>query len=336
MCREQKQKARKGCKLAALKVATCNLQTTPKNNLKDKIQQRKIKKRYFLYFCTSTKNIFEMGKITVKHYLNTKIIKKDNKGNELFPVFIMVIFDRMTIRKASITKALLNEKEFNNKKSSQRNIFKKLEYEENLIYRIVEQFKNDSETKTISRNFLNFSRFFSYTSKNENLNLLNSYINFYTIGFCEIINKHISSLLNTEISKKLDNSFNFSENEEIKNDIIEVLKDCNVFAGYPQNTFLFNNVSEVGKKLLFLEFCYNRFGDKKGDEIGFFDIPLFEWFLNFEKIGKEYKNFVLNNEEIISESKKIDIDLNKEVENFQLNEIKSIINDPLFYEKYRI
>ena len=29
--------------------------TTQKNNLKDKKQQRKIKKRYFLYFCTSTK-----------------------------------------------------------------------------------------------------------------------------------------------------------------------------------------------------------------------------------------------------------------------------------------
>lgn len=279
-----------------------------------------------------------MGKITVKHFLNTRANPvKDEKGNDTYPVFIMVIYDRMTIRKQSfiIKPSRLSEIDFNNKTYS-KTTKKGLEYETKLINKIVEKFKNDTENKTIIKDFLNFNSRYSYTSTNENLNVFNSYINFYMFYFCDVLYKHIYDFTDNEISKKLSNSFDFTDNEDIKNEIIENLKDSDLFASYPRSTFLFNNVSENGKKLLFLELCYNRFADQREKKTGSFDIPLCEWLFEFSTLIKEYQKYVLNNDEIISESKKLNIDLENEVKNYQQKELENILFNPLFVEKYRI
>ena len=85
-----------------------------------------------------------MGKITVKHYLNTRVApKKDERGNDTYPIFFMIIFNRMTIRKETIILRLFNrvtEEDFNNKTYS-KIIKAGLNYELNLIYKIVEKFE---------------------------------------------------------------------------------------------------------------------------------------------------------------------------------------------------
>ena len=155
-----------------------------------------------------------MGKITVKHYLNTRVApKKDERGNDTYPIFFMIIFNRMTIRKETIILRLFNrvtEEDFNNKTYS-KIIKAGLNYELNLIYKIVEKFEKDTENNTVSKKFLNFDYSYSYSSKNQNLNLLNSYINFYSSAFIPVIFRYVDDIISKELEKKLDDIFNFKD-----------------------------------------------------------------------------------------------------------------------------
>lgn len=330
MCREQKQTACKGCKLPALKVATCNLQTT----LKIKKRQRKIKKRYFLYFCTSTKNIFEMGKITVKHYLNTKEDYIDLKGNKLHPIYIMIIFNRMTIRKRSIHLiefTATTEKEFN-EKSYSKFIKEQLEYEETLIYKIVEKFKNDFENNCISKNFLNFNSKQSYRSKNENLNLLNSYLNYYTSKADIFVLRFESKEVEKDLVSTFEKALNFSRSKKLLNNILDIVDDTSDMLDiFPYFAFRYDNISERGKKLMFLNHCFREFYMYRKQ--GY--CALYEMFFEFDEIEKEYRKSLSKNK-LIKEVVEVNgFDLENEI-NFQLSEIKKLFHDPLFYEKYRI
>ena len=280
-----------------------------------------------------------MGKITVKHYLNTRVApKKDERGNDTYPIFFMIIFNRMTIRKETIILRLFNrvtEEDFNNKTYS-KIIKAGLNYELNLIHKIVEKFEKDTENNTVSKKFLNFDYSYSYSSKNQNLNLLNSYINFYSSAFIPVIFRYVDDIISKELEKKLDDIFNFKDYEDNKFYIIEILKDSPLLDGFPKNKFLFNNISERGKRTIFLDFCYSRFAEKREAKTGYYDTTLFEWFLDFDKIKKEYVNFVLRDKEIIRESQIAGINLEQEVKKYQLEELKNIISDPNFIEKYKI
>lgn len=278
-----------------------------------------------------------MGKITVKHFLNTRANPiKDEKGNEMFPIFIMVIYDRMTIRKRSIHLSdffSVTEKDFENKKYS-KSIKNMLEYEKDLIYKVVDRFKNDIENNCVSKNFLNFNSKNSYTSENENLNLLNSYINYYTARAEFYIILYSGRATSRELEANIEKSLDFSQNKSLLKKILNIVNenDFSEWADiFPYDTFMYNNISEQGKKIMFLQYCFSNFVTYRKTEY----CALYEWFYEYDKVAKEYKKAISKNEEILEVAQANNFDLEKEL-NFQLLEIKKLFSDPLFHEKYKV
>ncbi|GIM61295.1 hypothetical protein CAPN008_13450 [Capnocytophaga canis] len=213
---------------------------------------------------------------------------------------------------------------------------KAIEHEQNILYKIVEKFKHDKESNTLTNNFLYFNKSYAYTSKNEDLNILNSYINYYTTYTHEAIINEIYKNIKTELTEKLKNTFDFSDNENLIDEILDLFHKNDVFAGIPYDDFLQKNISEHAKKLLFLQFCLSEFQSNRELKTGVWFISLFEWLFEFDKMAREYKKFVSKDTETINTAQKIGIDIDETMINLHLNEIKKVIFDPLFYEKNRI
>ncbi|WP_172917288.1 hypothetical protein [Capnocytophaga canis] len=278
-----------------------------------------------------------MGKITAKHFLNVRAVPRIEKNQNKFPLFFMVVFNRMTIRRMSIflENQYFSEKDFETQKIDKTQK-KAIEHEQNILYKIVEKFKHDKESNTLTNNFLYFNKSYAYTSKNEDLNILNSYINYYTTYTHEAIINEIYKNIKTELTEKLKNTFDFSDNENLIDEILDLFHNNDVFAGIPYDDFLQKNISEHAKKLLFLQFCLSEFQSNRELKTGVGFISLFEWLFEFDKMAREYKKFVSKDTETINTAQKIGIDIDETMINLHLNEIKKVIFDPLFYEKNRI
>ncbi|PTD14369.1 hypothetical protein [Flavobacterium columnare] len=285
-----------------------------------------------------------MSKITVKHFLNTRLKPEIENNVEKYPVFCMILFNRHTIIKKSITFLKLSKEEFENKKFSGK--FKKqielsLNYELGLIYRIVKIFAFDKDKNKISNNFLNFDSRFSYKSKNKELNQLNSYLNYYVSNVNEAISNFIyKENVIIEFKSKIDSVFNFENNNDIKESIIEVFGNAEIFASdwdsESKMLFLKNNISSEKLELVFLDYCFEEFETYlENKKTGYWCIPLFEWLFNFNEISKSYEQFILKDEKIKEFSEKMDIKITSSIIKNQLKIIKNITFDNEFHLKYR-
>ncbi|PDS23552.1 hypothetical protein [Flavobacterium branchiophilum] len=284
----------------------------------------------------------KQSKITVKHYLNDRLKPEIENGVEKYPVFCMIIFNRHTIRRKSITFLKLSINEFENKAYQgkyKKQIDLSLKYEIDIFNRIVEKFAIDLDKKNVSNKFLNFDSRYTYTSKNNELNQLNSYLNYYLSNIKEALSRYVyNENVIFEFKEKLEKVFNFGTKSEIKQDIIELLGNAEIFASdwdFDENVmFLKNNISEKSMELVFLTFCFEQFENYYETKItGFWCVPIFEWIFNYNETAKNYINFTKSNTKIIEFSKKIEIKFNENIILKQLETIKHIANDKDFHIK---
>ena len=85
-------------------------------------------------------------KITVKHYLNTRLKPNIEDNVPEYPIYISITYDRMNLRIPSNIHWTCSINNFE-KKNLYFNGLKKMEYENNLIVRCVELFRDDENLK---------------------------------------------------------------------------------------------------------------------------------------------------------------------------------------------
>lgn len=286
----------------------------------------------------------KISKITVKHFLNERLKPEIEKGVEKYPVFCMILFNRHTIIKKSITHIRLTKNEFESKKylgKHKRQIDLSLKYEVDLLTRIIEVFAVAKEKNSLSNNYLNFDSRFAYKSKNNELNQLNSYLNYFVTNINEVVEGYVyDENIKIEFSNKLEKTFDFSNSIHLKSQIINVLNEAEIFASDwsndENNIFLKNNLTEHSRSLLFLSFCLEQIERYYETKItGYWCIPIFEWQYNLEEVSKNYKNYILTNPDILEFANKIDVKFNQNTIEKHLEILKKLTLDSLFSIKKR-
>jgi hypothetical protein len=154
-----------------------------------------------------------MSKITIKHYLNTRLKPEIDDKIKIYPIYLSITFDRMNIRTPSNlkngTETQITEKDFLKNKIDKAILFK-MNYEIDLIKRSVENFKTDEKLNQLRNDYKLLYGIHNYKSKNERLNILNSYIDYQTHPIFGVV----SSFLESELKKVF--------NEKISKDLIDL------------------------------------------------------------------------------------------------------------------
>ncbi len=97
-----------------------------------------------------------MNKITVKHYLNTKLkpeIDYDENNNiiKCYPLYVSITVKSKTIRFRSSINTEISETEFENIHIENQSTFENIKREKQIYTMIVERFLNDTENKEIKK-----------------------------------------------------------------------------------------------------------------------------------------------------------------------------------------
>ncbi|WP_434981546.1 hypothetical protein [Daejeonia sp. YH14] len=215
-----------------------------------------------------------MGKITVKHYLN-KRLKPDNNGNDkIYPLYLSILYDRMSIRTPSAINAIwedLTEKDFENKKFRKELLFK-MKYEINLIERSVKKFIEDENVRQLRKDLGKVYPGKKYRSKNERLNILNTYIDYYTHSIFDVVSNELLKRIRNAVLNKLSNNFN-------ELDLFDEYKLQDLF--YYNNPVLYNIIVKynLGKEYELYFIIWSRFHDYlsvQGKKYGY-DMPYIDW-----------------------------------------------------------
>jgi len=256
-----------------------------------------------------------MGKITVKHYLN-KQLKPEKDGEELYyPLYVSITVKSKNIKRRShlmhdITESNLHDNLFDFPETKNQ-----LNYEVNLLTRIVKLYINDIEKKTVNKHLIYFRPSKGYNSKDDFINLLNAYIDFYSDSIFLAISAYCTNEIENEVYNKLTNVFNLSDQNEAR----EMFKYESHDLLSQEAEFIYNNLSSQSIELLVLRERLRSFLAPYFIKTGY-DIPLIDWiekviqsdlriFLSTYKRKPEYyvlKGFVIDSNLINKYIKVID------------------------------
>ncbi len=257
-----------------------------------------------------------MKKITVKHYLNNQL-KAEIDGNELYyPLYVSITVSSKNIRRKSKLTDWITVDDFNNNLKQEKETFRRLNYEADLIYRIVKLYILDNEKETVNYNLMNFFTAKGYNSKDKFINGLNAYIDYYSNSIFDAIEWYCTNEIEKEIYNKVSGVFNISTQKDVR-DIFQY-KSVN-----GEIDFIYNNVSKDNIELLVLRERLRSFLAPYSIKTGY-DIPLKDWidgliqkdlkdFLSTYKRDPEYylkDNFVIDNQLIEKYIKLIDSIIN--------------------------
>ncbi|MCG8247941.1 hypothetical protein G1L03_01290 [Tenacibaculum finnmarkense] len=137
------------------------------------------------------------SKITVKHYLNKRLKAyafPDISNIIEYRVYISITYNRMNLRIPSEVVYAISEEDFQG-----NNIAFKLEYEKDLIKRSVEIYQKDEELKKLKKDFYLLYPLKKYRSKNERLNILSSYIDFYKHSIYNVVSDFLYNEIKTKV-----------------------------------------------------------------------------------------------------------------------------------------
>lgn len=150
-----------------------------------------------------------MKKITVKHYLNKNL--KSTEDSE-FPVYVSITTNSTNIkRKSGSTGCLLLPLSEEDLKDKQ--VKRHIAYEKDLYTRIITLLLNDYDNNSLDTSFLYFLSKKGYNSKDEFINMLNSYIDFYSFSIYNAIDNYCTKKIEQEIYTKISALFNISIND---------------------------------------------------------------------------------------------------------------------------
>lgn len=215
-----------------------------------------------------------MGKITVKHYLNKRLKPEISGKDVIYPLYLSISYDRMNIRTPSAIYSDwegITEKDFEKQKFTKEVLFK-LNYECDLIERSVKKFAEDESTKQLKKNLGKIYPGKKYKSKNERLNILNSYIDYYTHSIFDIVSD--------ELYKKIKDA--------VLDRISRDLNDLDLFDEYKiQELFIYNNPKlynmiknyNLGKEYELYYIVWSRFYSylaEQGSKYKY-DMPYIDW-----------------------------------------------------------
>lgn len=225
-----------------------------------------------------------MGKITVKHFLNTKLKPElDEDVNEkYYPLYYTVIVNSKNIKRRSNITDYITEAEFKSGCKGNQGYKRKIEYESDLISRIVKLYLADIENHSEKVNLFSFFDLKGYNSKDKFLNLLNAYIDFYSHSIYEAVWNYCTDMIESEVYSKLTRVFKlphisiskeiFKYNPSFNNEDL-IIKDLN------KDVIIYHAIRERLQSFLA---PYNK---KTG-----YDIPLIDWMEG--RIQEDLKDFL--------------------------------------------
>ena len=109
-----------------------------------------------------------MGKITVRHYLNTKLKPEVFDGNYIcFPIYLTITVNSKNIKRKSHIAEFVSVPEMENKFVDMPQIRAHIDYEADLITRIIRVYISDIDNKTIKSNLVSFFDLKGYNSKGQ-------------------------------------------------------------------------------------------------------------------------------------------------------------------------
>lgn len=237
----------------------------------------------------------KQSKITVKHYLNTRLKPEIDDGIKIYPLYLSITYDRMNIRTPSqIHNGVsfeVSENDFLKNKIPTKILFK-MNYEADLLKRCVEVFQYDENLKQLRKDYHLLYSLKNYRSKNERLNIFNSYIDFLTHSVYSVVSDFLYNEIKPEILKNLNNDI--KELDLLDNNKMQLLF-------HPNNPNLYKLIIKYN-----LEFKYeiyfilwSRFHSylaEQGKTICY-DMPYLDWVqgkgqIMFKKFLKTYKREV--------------------------------------------
>lgn len=268
-----------------------------------------------------------MSKITVKHFLNTRLKPEIEGKVKIYPLYLSITYDRMNIRTPSQIyngiSTTIKEGDLE-KNKVEKQILIKLKYEKDLIERCVIEFEKDEKAKNIKKDYYLLYPLKKYRSKNERLNILNSYIDFYTHSVYDVVID--------EIRKKIMLNLLPALNKEIKDfDLLDSNKIDILFRA--NNTELYKLIKKckLGTELEQLFITWSRVYDflfKYAFVYGY-DLPFIDWLQYKSQII--FKEFLNTHSRDSDDWKKGFIDEKKANEMTQT--IEKIIFNPNYLEK---
>ncbi|WP_395078115.1 hypothetical protein [Flavobacterium sp.] len=217
----------------------------------------------------------KQSKITVKHYLNTRLKPEIEDKIKIYPLYLSITYDRMNVRKPSHVNngiySTISENDLLKNKIDKKTLFK-LNYEIDLIKRCIEMFQNDEYLHKLRKDFHLLYSLKKYNSKTERLNILNTYIDFYKHSIYSVVSDFLHDEIKREILKKIE-----SELKEI--DILDEFKMQMLF--YPNNPKLYKLIQKynlgVDYEIYFI--LWSRFHSylaEQGNIYGY-DMPYIDW-----------------------------------------------------------
>lgn len=268
------------------------------------------------------------SKITVKHFLNTRLKPEIEDKIKVYPLYLSITYDRMNIRTPSHIRngisTTISEKDFLKNKIDNKILFK-MNYETDLIKRCVEEFKNDERLKQLRKDYHLLYSLKNYRSKIERLNILNTYIDYYTHSIYGVVSDYLHNEIKTKITEKI--------NDEIKDfDLLDEHKMQMLL--YPNNPSLHKLITKynLGFKYEIYFILWSRFHSFLAYEgtIYGYDMPYIDWKQGLgQKIFREYlKTYVRERTDCWN----LDFFNEKNIDNC-IEIIENIINSDDYFKK---
>lgn len=212
-----------------------------------------------------------MGKITVKHYLNKKLrpdIDESDK-QKYYPLYLTITVKSKNIKRKSNINDFVSEKDFETGFKDIPETKNRVKYECNLITRIIERLIKDIENKKVNNKLISFFDLKGYNSKDDFINILNAYIDFYSHSIFEAISNFCNEEIEKEVFNKLAKAFNLTNQNEVK----EIF---NYKSPIQEVDFIYKNLSRESVEYLVLRERLRSFLSPYNLRTGY-DIPLIDW-----------------------------------------------------------
>lgn len=248
-----------------------------------------------------------MSKITVKHYLNTKLKPEIDNNVKYYPLYLTITVKSKNIKRRSNIQDFVTENDFKNDFKRDSEIKGKVEYEKNLIERIIRLFINDIDKKSVKNNLISFFDSKGYNSKDNFINMLNAYIDFYSHSIYGAISNFCNDEIEKEVFAKLSTTFNLEGQSEAK-DIFSYKSDP-----IHEVEFIYKNLSHKSIKCLVLRERLRSYLAPCNIKTGY-DIPIIDWMdgLKQDELRLFFQTYKRSNEYCLKDNFKIDTPLIEE------------------------
>lgn len=225
-----------------------------------------------------------MGKITVKHYLNQKLRPEidDFDNSKYYPLYLTITVQSKNIKRKSNIHETISVHDFETNFENIPEVKRKTDYEKNLITRIIELAIKDISNEKPKKNLITFFDLKGYNSKDNFINILNAYIDFYSHSIYEAISNFCNDEIEKEVFDKLATVFNLSSQSEAKEIFMYQ-------SPLQEIDFIYKNLSRKSVEYLVLRERLRSFLAPYSIKTGY-DIPLIDWLDNL--IQDELRQFL--------------------------------------------